>query len=93
VTNEPPSSELKTLGLALRMLRERAGLSQEALAHICGLHRTYVGSIERGERNVSFLNINVIAGALEISASDLIRTAEELRQKPKKNRRSLRDTL
>lgn len=93
MTNEAPSSELKTLGLALRMLRERAGLSQEALAHICGLHRTYVGSIERGERNVSFLNINVIAGALEISASDLIRTAEELRQKPKKNRRSLRDTL
>jgi transcriptional regulator with XRE-family HTH domain len=85
VTKEHIGSELRSFGLSLRMLRERAGLSQEALAHICGLHRTYVGSVERGERNVSLLNIYVLASALNVSASELIRTAESL-QKPKTGR-------
>ena len=62
------------------MLRERASLSQEALAHICGLHRTYIGSVERGERNVSLLNIQVLAGALNVKASELIRAAEGIQQ-------------
>jgi transcriptional regulator with XRE-family HTH domain len=74
--------ELRAFGIALRLFRQRAGLSQDALADIAGLHRTYVGSVERGERNVSLLNIHVLAGALQISASELIRTAEEARQQP-----------
>jgi transcriptional regulator with XRE-family HTH domain len=77
---EEPSSELKSFGLALRVRRERASLSQEALAHICGLHRTYIGSVERGERNVSLLNIHVLATSLNISASELLRAAEGIQR-------------
>lgn len=53
------------------MLRRAKGLSQEAFADICGLHRTYVGAIERGERNVSLENIEKIAKALGISIASL----------------------
>ena len=74
--------ELRAFGIALRVFRKRAGLSQDALASIAGLHRTYVGSVERGERNVSLLNIHVLAGALQTSASELLRTAEVARQQP-----------
>jgi len=49
------------------------GLSQEELADIAGLHRTYVGSIERGERNVSIDNIERLAVALELDVIDLLR--------------------
>jgi transcriptional regulator with XRE-family HTH domain len=47
-------------------------LSQEALADMCGLHRTYVGSIERAERNVSLDNIERLAGALRLDICDLL---------------------
>jgi transcriptional regulator with XRE-family HTH domain len=77
-------TELAAFGLALRKLRQKSGLSQEALAAISGLHRTYVGSVERGERNVSLLNIHVLAVALKVTASELIHTAEIIRhQQPK----------
>jgi transcriptional regulator with XRE-family HTH domain len=49
----------------LRALRERAGLSQEALGYEAGLHRTYVGSVERGERNPSFESISKILIAVD----------------------------
>ena len=52
---------------ALRELRTKKGLSQEALALDCGLDRTYIGGIERGERNVSLVNIEKIAAALGVS--------------------------
>ena len=58
--------ELTAFGLALRTLRQRAQLTQEQLADICGLNRTYIGSVERGERNVGLLNIHVLGRALNI---------------------------
>ena len=59
-------------GNRVRDLRVEAGLSQEAFANICELDRTYIGGIERGERNVSLRNIEVIAKNLNISLSCLM---------------------
>ena len=84
---QPSVDELTAFGLALRTLRQRAQLTQEQLADMCGLNRTYVGSVERGERNVGLLNIHVLARALNISASELLRTAEKFREQPKKKGR------
>lgn len=56
----------------LRRHRRRLGISQEALAEGCGLHRTYIGSIERCERNVSIDNIERIALALGLDVVDLL---------------------
>lgn len=66
------NSVLTAFGARVRELREQAGLSQEALAEAAGLHRTYVGSLERGERNVGIKNIYAIANALHVPASDLV---------------------
>lgn len=60
----------------LRREREARGLSQEALADLCGLHRTYVGSVERGERNISIDNIERFSIALELDAAVLLRRPE-----------------
>jgi transcriptional regulator with XRE-family HTH domain len=57
-------------GRRLRELRRERGLSQEELAFRSGLHRTYVSSAERGERNVSLVNIERLARALEIDVCD-----------------------
>jgi transcriptional regulator with XRE-family HTH domain len=54
------------------MLRKQHGYSQEAFAEKCGLDRTYLGGIERGERNVAIKNIAVIANNLNISISQLL---------------------
>ena len=59
-------------GDKLRELRAERDLSQEALALACGLDRTYIGGVERGERNISLLNIAKIAKALRVSPRDLI---------------------
>ncbi len=56
----------------IRRRRETKGISQEALANICGLHRTYVGAIERGERNVTITTLLKIADALDCEISDLV---------------------
>lgn len=63
------------LGQAVRAARLRKGLSQEDLAFECNLHRTYIGSIERGERNVSLRNIAIIAEKLELTISELMKNA------------------
>lgn len=59
-------------GANIRNFRKQAGMSQEKLAEVCGLHRTYVGAVERGERNVSLLNIVALARALNIKPTELL---------------------
>jgi transcriptional regulator with XRE-family HTH domain len=56
----------------LRRIRLEKGLSQEKLGELSGLHRTYVGSVERAERNVSIDNVEALAGALEVSVVTLL---------------------
>jgi transcriptional regulator with XRE-family HTH domain len=63
---------LARFGARLRELRAETGLSQEAFAAKCGLDRTYISGIERGQRNVSLRNIERIARFLGISVSDLL---------------------
>lgn len=60
-------------GKALRQRRNKLGVSQEAFADMCELDRTYVGGIERGERNVALVNIEKIAKTLRVSISELFR--------------------
>lgn len=57
---------LKLIGKNIRYYRRKTGLSQEGLAEVTGLHRTYIGGVERGERNISAINISKIAKALKI---------------------------
>jgi transcriptional regulator with XRE-family HTH domain len=60
-------------GKALRQRRNKLGVSQEAFADMCQLDRTYIGGIERGERNVALVNIEKIAKTLRISLPELFR--------------------
>ncbi|MGB5597025.1 MAG: helix-turn-helix transcriptional regulator [Crocosphaera sp.] len=66
----------KQLGNNIKQLRTKLELSQEQLAEKAGLHRTYIGAVERGERNVSLDNILAIARALGVSASNLLDSVE-----------------
>ncbi len=68
-------SGLQKLGDEIRRRRVLCRLSQDVFAAKCGLHRTYVGSVERGERNVSLENILRIAECLDVKASELLRSA------------------
>jgi DNA-binding Xre family transcriptional regulator len=68
---------LAALGAAVRARRSELKYSQEHLADISALDRTYIGGIERGERNIGFLNLLVLSRALEVSPSDLISAFEE----------------
>jgi len=61
------------LGRKIRETRVKEGYSQEELASRCGLHRTYISDIERGERNVSVENIEKIAKALKTEPNELLR--------------------
>jgi transcriptional regulator with XRE-family HTH domain len=70
-----PHSARKRLALRLRSERAIRGLSQEQLADLAGLHRTYVGSIERSERNVSIDNIEQLADALGLDIAVLLAPA------------------
>jgi transcriptional regulator with XRE-family HTH domain len=65
---------ISNFGAQLRTSRLALGLSQEKLAHECGLDRTSISSVERGKRNVSLLNIHKLAAALGIQAAELLIT-------------------
>ena len=65
---------LKRFGVRIRELRQEKGLSQEKFAAKCGLDRTYVGSVERGERNIALKNIEKIAKALGKSIAELMQS-------------------
>jgi transcriptional regulator with XRE-family HTH domain len=60
----------KNFGKRVRELRKHKGLSQESLALACDLDRTYIGGVERGERNISLINIYKIANALDVEVKD-----------------------
>ena len=62
---------LQQVGFRIRELRASRALTQAQLAESCGLHRTFIGSVERGERNVAILNLRLIAKTLRVPLADL----------------------
>lgn len=62
----------RVAGKRIRNIREGKGLSQEAFAALCGLHRTYIGAVERGERNITLKSLQKIAKALEVPVVRLL---------------------
>lgn len=74
-TSQPTATRI-AFAHNLRRVREAAGLSQEALADRAGLHRTYVSSVERGERNISIDNVHRLAAALGVTPQTLLATPE-----------------
>ena len=68
---------LKVLGLRIRDLRRAKGLSQEAFADKCAVHRTFMGTVERGESNLSFSNLLKVASTLGISLAVLLEGVDQ----------------
>lgn len=68
---------IETLAQNLRYFRHQLGISQEELADICHLHRTYIGSVERCERNVTLKTLETLAKGLEVSICDLLTPRSE----------------
>ena len=71
------SAPRDTLARNLRQLRAERGLSQEELAELAGLHRTYIGSVERSERNISIDNIAKLAAAFGIETNELLKDEQQ----------------
>jgi transcriptional regulator with XRE-family HTH domain len=67
----------RTIGRNLRAYREARGLSQEAFAEILGVHRTYMGSVERGERNLTLRSVERLAARIEAEPLDLLRPTQQ----------------
>lgn len=74
--NKDDRQFLERVGFRIRERRLAAGLTQAGLADRCGLHRTFIGSVERGERNVALLSLRKIAASLRVSAADLLADAK-----------------
>lgn len=74
---KPNSNILKLFGLKVKEIRKEKGLSQEELADKAGLHRTYIGMIERAEKNITLINIEKIASAFECSIADLFKEIKD----------------
>jgi transcriptional regulator with XRE-family HTH domain len=70
------TASLRALGAQIRALREAKGLSQERLADLAGLHRNFIGLIERGQRNPTLLTLIAISSKLGLTLSALIESAE-----------------
>lgn len=75
--SQPDAPIRNLLALNLRRLRSAQSLSQEALADLAGLHRTFVGAVERSERNISLDNIARLARALGVTPAALLSEAPE----------------
>ncbi|WP_370314557.1 helix-turn-helix domain-containing protein [Thalassolituus sp.] len=67
-----PSALVENLASNVKSIRLARGVSQEELADMCGLHRTYIGSVERGERNVTLSTLEALAIALGVDAGKLL---------------------
>jgi transcriptional regulator with XRE-family HTH domain len=63
----------KKLGKRIAELRKKKGFSQEAFGHECGFHRSYMGAVERGEKNITLAMVNKVARALKISLAELFK--------------------
>ena len=63
---------IKEFGLRIKQLRKEKNISQEKLSFVTGFHRTYIGMVERGERNISLTNIAVFAKAFKMTVSELL---------------------
>jgi len=87
-TAEQTRAIRRDFGLRVRARRNGLGLSQEALADIAGLHRTYIGSVERGERNITLSNIYALADALGVPAQELLRDDVDTQARTKQRRRA-----
>jgi transcriptional regulator with XRE-family HTH domain len=72
---------LRALGVRIRELRLQQGYSQEGFADKCGVHRTFMGTVERGESNLSFQNIAKVAATLGVTLSVLFADLEEAARK------------
>jgi len=73
----PLSAAHEAFGSEIRRVRKELGWTQEELGHRAGLHPTYIGDVERGERNVSLENILNIATSLEVTGSSLVAAADD----------------
>lgn len=65
----------RTVGQNLRAYREAKGLSQEAFAHVLDVHRTYMGGVERGERNLTLKSVEKIAAKLDLEPLELLQAS------------------
>jgi transcriptional regulator with XRE-family HTH domain len=77
VTRTKQSDPRIAFGKAVRALRTERGLSQEKLAELSEIHRTYIGDVERGTRNIALVNMLKIATALDITLTELIQNMEK----------------
>ena len=84
---------LRALGQRIRDLRAKKGYSQESFADFVGVHRTFVGTIERGESNLSFHNLARISKALGITLAQLLSGVEKRAEALSKNPSSVADSL
>jgi transcriptional regulator with XRE-family HTH domain len=78
------------LGQRIRELRSKSGFSQESFADHCGLHRTYMGGIERGEHNLTIETLMTVSKGLGITMSDLLAGIEKQAEPSKTAQRSTR---